>query len=284
MVNKYIPTSKQEALDILSKHDCYIFAGGSDLMVVKKNIAGALPKFDKDILYVSHIEEMKGIYKDEKGLHIKAGTTMDEVENSPLVPSLLRKAISELASTNIRHFATLVGNIANASPAGDTIVVDVVLDAIIKLESVDGERFVKAEDFVLGVRKIDRKPNELITEIIFPDVDYNGELWFKVGSRKADSISKVMMAGIYKIGGKTIENFALVFGSVSIKPVRSHELEDKLKGMSLDDIMKNKAHIIEEYSKLIKPIDDQRSTAEYRLTVAKNMIAKFIDQIVEGGK
>ena len=284
MVNKYIPTSKQEALDILSKHDCYILAGGSDLMVVKKNIAGALPKFDKDILYVSHIEEMKGIYKDEKGLHIKAGTTMDEVEKSLLVPSLLRKAISELASTNIRHFATLVGNIANASPAGDTIVVDVVLDAIIKLESVDGERFVKAEDFVLGVRKIDRKPNELITEIIFPDVDYNGELWFKVGSRKADSISKVMMAGIYKISGKTLENFALVFGSVSIKPVRSHELEDELKGMSLDDVMKNKAHIIEEYSKLIKPIDDQRSTAEYRLTVAKNMIAKFIDQIVEGGK
>ena len=284
MVNKYIPTSKPEALDILSKHDCYILAGGSDLMVVKKNIAGALPKFDKDILYVSHIEEMKGIYKDEKGLHIKAGTTMDEVEKSLLVPSLLRKAISELASTNIRHFATLVGNIANASPAGDTIVVDVVLDAIIKLESVDGERFVKAEDFVLGVRKIDRKPNELITEIIFPDVDYNGELWFKVGSRKADSISKVMMAGIYKISGKTLENFALVFGSVSIKPVRSHELEDELKGMSLDDVMKNKAHIIEEYSKLIKPIDDQRSTAEYRLTVAKNMIAKFIDQIVEGGK
>ena len=284
MVNKYIPTSLAEALDILSKHDCYILAGGSDLMVVKKNVAGALPKFDKDVLYVSHIDEMKGIYKDEKGLHIKAGTTMDEVEHSELVPTLLRKAISELASTNIRHFATLVGNIANASPAGDTIVVDVVLDAILKLESVEGERFVKAEDFVLGVRKIDRKPNELITEIIFPEVDYNGELWFKVGSRKADSISKVMMAGIYKIHEKTLENFALVFGSVSIKPVRSHELENELKGMSLDDVLKNKKYIVEEYAKLIKPIDDQRSTAEYRLTVAKNMIGKFIDQIVEGGK
>ncbi len=284
MVNKYIPTSIAEALDFLSKHDCYILAGGSDLMVVKKNIAGALPAFDKDVMFVSHIEEMKGIYKDEKGVHIKAGTTLDEVEHSELVPSLLRKAISEVASTNIRHFATLVGNIANASPAGDTIVVDVVLDAVLKLESIDGTRFVKAEDFVLGVRKIDRKPNELITEIIFPEVDYNGELWFKVGSRKADSISKVMMAGIYKIHGKTLENFALVFGSVAIKPVRSHELEEELKGMSLDDVKKNKQHIIEEYAKLIKPIDDQRSTAEYRLTVAKNMIGKFIDQIVEGGK
>ena len=284
MVNKYIPTSIAEALDILSKHDCYILAGGSDLMVVKKNIAGALPTFDKDVMFVSHIKEMKGIYKDEKGVHIKAGTTLDEVEHSELVPSLLRKAISEVASTNIRHFATLIGNIANASPAGDTIVVDVVLDAVLKLESVDGTRFVKAEDFVLGVRKIDRKPNELITEIIFPEVDYNGELWFKVGSRKADSISKVMMAGIYKIHGKTLENFALVFGSVAIKPVRSHELEEELKGMFLEDVLKNKKYIVEEYAKLIKPIDDQRSTAEYRLTVAKNMIGKFIDQIVEGGK
>ena len=284
MVNKYIPTSIAEALDILSKHDCYIFAGGSDLMVVKKNTAGALPKFDKDVMYVSHIEEMKGIYKDEKGVHIKAGTTMDEVENSSLVPALLRKAISELASTNIRHFATLIGNIANASPAGDTIVVDVILDAVLKLESVDGVRFVKAEDFVQGVRKIDRKPNELITEILFPEVDYNGEMWFKVGSRKADSISKVMVAGIYKISGKTIQNFALVYGSVSIKPVRSHELEKEIKGMSIEDLKRNKERIVEEYAKLIKPIDDQRSTAEYRLTVAKNITRKFIDQIVEGGK
>ena len=284
MVNKYIPTSKLEALDILSKHDCYILAGGTDLMVVKKNIAGSLPAFDKDVLYISHINELKGIYEDDDGVHIKCMTTLDEVEHSLLVPSLLRKSISEVASINIRHFATLVGNIANASPAGDTIIVDVILDAILKLESVDGVRLVKAEDFVLGVRKIDRKPNELITEIIFPKVNYEGEMWFKVGSRKADSISKVMVAGIYKISGKTLENCALTYGSVSIKPVRSHELENELKGMSLSDLAKNKERIVEEYAKLIKPIDDQRSTAEYRLTVAKNITRKFFDQILKEGE
>lgn len=282
MVNKFIPKTKAEALEILSKHDCYILAGGTDLMVVKKNVAGAIPKFDKDVLYVSHIEELKGIYKDDKGVHVKSVTTMDEVEHSPLVPALLKKAVSEVASTNIRHFASLVGNIANASPAGDTIVVDVILDAVLKLESVEGVRYVKAEDFVQGVRRIDRKPNELITEIIFPELDYNGEMWFKVGSRKADSISKVMVAGIYKIAGKSLEKCALVLGSVSIKPVRSHELENELAGMSLEDVKKNKEHIVEEYAKLIKPIDDQRSTAEYRLTVAKNIIRKFIDQVVGG--
>jgi len=284
MVEKFIPKTKAEALDILSKHDCYILAGGTDLMVAKKNIAGYLPKFDKDVLYVANIDELKGIYKDDKGIHVLSGTTMDEVEKSPLVPSLLKKAISEVASTNIRHFATLVGNIANASPAGDTIIVDVILDAELKLESKDGIRYVKAEDFVQGVRKIDRKPNELITEIIFPEVNYDKEMWLKVGSRKADSISKVMVAGIYKISGKSLENFALTVGSVSIKPVRSHDIEEELKGMSLDELKKHKVAIVEEYAKLIKPIDDQRSTAEYRLTVAKNIIGKFLDEIIEGGK
>jgi len=284
MVEKFIPKTKAEALDILSKHDCYILAGGTDLMVAKKNIAGHLPKFEKDVLYTSQIADLKGIYKEGNCIHVLANSTMDEVENSPLAPSLLKKAISEVASTNIRHFATLVGNIANASPAGDTIIVDVILDATLKLESVNAVRYVKAEDFVLGVRKIDRKPNELITEIIFPEVNYDKEMWFKVGSRKADSISKVMVAGIYKIYGKSLENFALTVGSVSIKPVRSHEIEEELKGMSLEDVKKHKNDIVEEYAKLIKPIDDQRSTAEYRLTVAKNIIAKFIDEITEGGK
>ena len=282
MVNKFIPSTKQEALDILSKHDCYILAGGTDLMVAKKNVAGSLPKFDKDVCYISHIDELKGIYKDEQGVHIKSGTTMDEIEHSDIVPTLLKKAINQVASTNVRHTATLVGNIANASPAGDTIIVDVVLEATLKLESVEGVRYVKAEDFVIGVRKIDRKPNELITEIIFPELNYNGEFWFKVGSRKADSISKVMIAGIYKISGKSLEFCHLSVGSVSIKPVLSHELENELSGMSLEDVKNNKERIVEEYAKLIKPIDDQRSTAEYRLTVAKNVIGKFIDQIVGG--
>lgn len=283
MVDKFIPLTKAEALDILSKDDCYIFAGGSDLMVAKKNTAGLLPKFDKDVLYLSRIDELKGIYEDGEGVHVKAMTPLCEVERNILVPTLVRKAISQVASTNIRHFATLVGNLANASPAGDTIVADVTLDARVKLESVDGVRYVSVFDFVKGVRKIDRNPNELITEIIFPKPTHSGEMWFKVGSRKADSISKVMVAGIYKITGKTLTKFALTIGSVSIKPVRSFELEKEIEGCTLDQLKANKEKIVEEYGKLISPIDDQRSTKEYRSLVARNIISKFIDQIILGG-
>lgn len=284
MVEKFIVSSKKEALEILSKHNCYILAGGSDLMVMKKNTAGELPKFDKDVLYLSHIDELKGIYKDENGVHVKSMTTLFEVEHNELVPALVRKAVSQVASTNIRNFATLTGNIANASPAGDTIVVDVLLNAKIKLESINGERFVDAENFVLGVRKIDRKPDELITEIIFPEITYTGDLWYKVGSRKADSISKVMVAGLYEITGKTLTKFALSFGSVSIKAVRSHEIENEIIGLDTEELSARKAEFVEKYGKFVTPIDDQRSTAEYRRTVAKNIVADFLDRIVKGGK
>lgn len=284
MVEKYIVSSKKEALEVLSKHDCYILAGGSDLMVMKKSTAGQLPKFDKDVLYLSHVDELKGIYVDEEGCHIKAMTTLDEVEHNKYVPSLLRKAVSEVASTNIRHFATLVGNLANASPAGDTIVVDILLGAKVKLESVNGTRIVDAEKFVLGVRKIDRKPEELITEIIFPEVKYTGDMWYKVGSRKAESISKVMVAGFYKISGKTIGNFALSFGSVSIKAVRSHEIENEIIGLTLKELESRKDEFVKKYGKFVTPIDDQRSTAEYRRKVAENIVAEFLNKIVKGGK
>lgn len=284
MVEKYLPASLEEALKILSKHDCYIFAGGSDLMVMKKNTAGLLPKFDKDVLYLAGVDELRGIYKDELGVHIKAMTTLSEVEHSDLVPSLLRQAVSEVASNNIRHFATLVGNIANASPAGDTTVVDVLLDAKIKLESVEGSRLVDAEKFVLGVRKIDRKPNELITEIIFPEISYSGDMWYKVGSRKAESISKVSVAGYYEITGKTLTKFALAFGSVSIKVVRSHEFENAVIGLSLDELRAKKNEVIENYSKIVTPIDDQRSNKEYRHQVSMNIVEEFLNKILKGGK
>lgn len=284
MVEKKIAYTKKEALDFLANHDAYIVAGGSDMMVIKKNVAGYAPVFDKDVLYVSHIKELANIYEDKDGVHIGATATMHEIEHHQLCPSLLRKAISEVASTNIRHFCTLAGNIANASPAGDTIVIDALLDAKVKLESNDGVRLVDAKNFVLGVRKIDRHPNELITEIIFPKIEYTGELWFKVGSRRADSISKLSFAGYYEVKKNVVTKFACCFGSVSIRPARSVELERKVIGLSLEELKAKQPQIAGDFAAIIAPIDDQRSNKEYRQKVAMNIFNKFIDDIVGGAK
>ena len=281
---KFIPSSLDEALEFLANHDAYIVAGGTDMMVLKRNAAGLLPSFDKDVMFISNLKELSRIYRDLEGIHIGATATLDEIYLNEHTPKLLKEAIGEVASINIRHFATLAGNIANASPAGDTIVVDYLLDAVIKLESKKGTRLVKAEDFVLGVRKIDRHPNELITEIIFPKQHFDGKMWYKVGSRKADSISKVSVAGVYSLDGKKITKFALAFGSTAATVRRSHELEKEIEGLSVKELEDRCEEFVEKYSKIISPIDDQRSNKEYRLMVAKNITRKFIKDIVEKAK
>ena len=191
MVNHHIPSTLQEALKILDKHDCYIMAGGTDLMVVKHQRSGIVPNFDKDVCYIANLEELQYIFEDEKGVHIGAGTKFSDIEVNELVPEILKQIIHELASPNIRNMATMAGNIANESPAGDSIVGLYLLDAELELVNIHGSRMVPIKDFIFGVRKIHRNQNELIKEIFIPHHDDLNTYWRKVGSRAAESISRL---------------------------------------------------------------------------------------------
>ncbi|MCR5332890.1 MAG: FAD binding domain-containing protein [Bacilli bacterium] len=283
MGQKIIARTLSEAIEALAKYDCNIVAGGSDIMLQKRNTAGELPRFEKDVLFIANIEELHKEYVDEEGLHIGATMTLEEILRHELTPNVLKDCLKELASVNIRHFATLPGNIANASPAGDTIVVDILLDAKLKLTSIRGVRYVSAEDFVQGVRKIDLAKDELIEEIIFPKYDFDKLIWFKVGSRKAESISKLAFAAAYKLDGEKIASIRLAFGSVFMKAIRSHELEKELEGMSLKELGSRVEEFTEKYGKVISPIDDQRSTKSYRLEVTKNIVRDFLTTLAKGG-
>ena len=229
MINHFVPTSLKEALELLNKHDCYIMSGGTDLMVQKHVSAGLLPNFDKDVLYVMGLKELDYIKKDGNGnIRIGAATKYVEIENSPLVPEIYKTVIREIASPNIRNMATMTGNIGNASPAGDSLVPLVLNDASVVLSSINETREVLVRDFIYGVRKINRKPNEMITEIIIKPQELN-YFWRKVGSRKAESITKVSFLGGYKIENNIIKDLRISFGSVAIKTVRNLELENKYK-------------------------------------------------------
>ncbi len=283
MGEKIIANTLKEALIALEKYDCSIVAGGSDIMLQKRNVAGQLPKFSNDVLFISNIDELHYERKEDDGLHIGATITLEEVLHNDLTPTVLKECISELASANIRHFATLCGNIANASPAGDSIVVDVLLDALVKVTSINGTRLIKAADFVKGVRKIDLAKNEMIEEIIFPNSDFDETLFYKVGSRKAESISKVMFGGAYKIEKDKIKDIRLCYGSVSIKAIRSISLEDEIKGLSLDELKDRIEEFVTKYGEFVSPIDDQRSTASYRQEVSKNITRMFLNKVIKGG-
>lgn len=276
MVNHHIPSTLQEALKILDKHDCYIMAGGTDLMVVKHQRSGLLPNFDKDVCYISNLEELQYIFEDEKGVHIGAGTKFSDIEENELVPEIIKQIIHELASPNIRNMATMAGNIANASPAGDSIVGLYLLDAELELVNVHGSRMVPIKDFIFGVRKIHRNQNELIKEIFIPHHDDLNTYWRKVGSRAAESISKITFAGGYEVENGKVKDLRMAFGSVSITVVRERKIEEKYIGMSVEELHNHVENIIKDMSKFVQPITDQRSTKEYRYKVAMNILKDFI--------
>ena len=279
MVKHYIPRNLQEALEILNQHDCYIMAGGTDLMVVKHQRSGLLPNFDKDVCYIANLEELQYIVEDEEGIHIGAGTKYSDIEENILVPDLLKQIIHEIASPNIRNMATLAGNVGNASPAGDSLVGLYLLDAKLELVSVQGYRLVPIQEFILGVKKISKKENELIKEIFIPHHDDLNTYWKKVGSRAAESISKITFAGGYEIEDGRIKDLRMAFGSVGITVIRRPEIEKKYIGMTVEELHSHEDELVKEMSKFVTPITDQRSTKEYRFKVAMNILRDFIKTI-----
>lgn len=280
-INHFIPASLKEALEIISKHDCFILAGGTDLMVQKHKSKGLLPNFDKDVIYISNLEELNYEFIDENGdYHIGATVKYVQLENSELCPQMLKDIIHEIASPNIRNMATLAGNIGNASPAGDTLVGLYLLDAKIKLSSISGERILPINEFIKGVRKIDRRTDELINEIIIPNgYQKLSYYWKKVGSRAAESISKLSFLGAYEIKDNKLLDLRLAFGSVSITVVRNKEIEKDYIGLEVPLSPSIIDSIVSKYYTIINPITDQRSNKDYRKKVAINLLTHFLTSI-----
>lgn len=278
MIKQFVPNSLKEALEILSTNNCYIMSGGTDLMVQKHKSSGLLPVFDKDILYVANLKELDYIKEDKKNIYVGAETRYIEMLESPLIPVEFKQVISEIASPAIRNMATMAGNIANASPAGDTLVPLNLFNASVVLQSKTKKREVLVKDFILGVRKIDRHPDEMIVEIIIPKTDLKTS-YTKVGSRKAESITKISFMGGYKVEDGIVKDLRIAFGSVSIKVVRSLEIEQKYTGISANELRARIDDIVNEYDWLVKPITDQRSTKEYRKKVAFNLLRDFLKKV-----
>ena len=276
MVKSYIAKTLSEALEILSLDSCQIVAGGTDMMIQNRSHKGLPVGYKNDVVYVNLINELSFIREDESWIHIGATTRLEDILNHDLTPIILKKIIHEMASPAIRHTATLAGNIANASPAGDSLVGLYALDAVIKVESLNHSRMVPINDFILGVRKIDLMPNEMITAVMIPKKDFQGVFFKKVAPRLSDAISKISIVGLKTFEHGKLLDIRIALGAVYKTVVRLPAIEKKMIGLSHQDLVNQIDSIVEEYNRVIQPIDDQRSNKTYRRMVSLNLIREFI--------
>jgi len=198
-------------------------------------------------------------------LRIGALTTYTEIIASPLVRRrvpMLVAAAREVGGAQIQNRGTLGGNIANASPAGDTLPVLAAAGAVIVLRSASGERRVPFNEFYTGYRTSVRQPDELITAIEIPPIE-GRQWWRKVGTRRAQAISKIMMAGVR---GREVR---IAIGSVGPTVLLARNAAAVLAERG--SVAEAQVALREE----IAPQDDVRSTASYRWQVAENFLAQF---------
>lgn len=275
----YYPQSVFEALSKMKENKpMVIVSGGTDIMVCGKKA--------EHMIFLNQISELKEISQDNGVLSIGAECTYAEILNEKKVPEILKKAIRQIASPAVRNSGTLSGNICNASPAGDSLPVLYALSAVVisKYLNDNGEIITEKtpiEEFILGIRKIALKEEAIVTSIEIPSENYPNisKMYYeKVGSRKSEAISKLSFIGILKVEDEKIVDARIAFGSVSIKTVRRHEIENKMIGLTLKEINNKKEEFIDEYSQFITPIDDQRSTAAYRKKACLNLLREFLSE------
>ncbi len=250
------PQSIREALGMLREGPVTPLAGCTDLFV-----GGLGP--ETRYLDLWGLDELRGIRMRRETLALGALTTFSELIRSKVVRRrlpMLAAAAADIGGPQIRNRGTIGGNIANGSPAGDTLPVFAAAEAVVVLESADGTRRVPFNAYYTGYRRSVRRPDELIAAVEVPAVE--GRQWFwKVGTRAAQAISKVVMAAV------RADACRVALGSVAPTVIRCPKTEAALE-YSID-------HGIRALRAEIQPIDDIRSTAEYRRRVACNLLGRF---------
>jgi CO/xanthine dehydrogenase FAD-binding subunit len=256
-----------------------LIAGGTDLMV---QITGELAEPPARVIDLWGLDELRGIRLDGDELVLGALSTYTEIRHSPLVAEFvpaLAACAATIGAAQIQNRGTIGGNVVNASPAGDTLPILLAVGARIVLGSAEGDRTVAAGDFWTGYRTTARRQNELVTAIRFPIVAGRELTFRKIGTRRAQAISKVVMALAWTPSGARWTDVRLALGSVAATPVRAPRAESVLEGSEPTREVADAA--MAALTAEIEPIDDVRSTADYRRAVAGRVLHRLIRD--EGG-
>ncbi|MEO6577800.1 MAG: FAD binding domain-containing protein [Candidatus Limnocylindria bacterium] len=256
-------------------------AGGTDLMV---RMTGEIGEPPARVLDIWALDELRGISVEGQTLRIGALTTYTELRRSPIIADVipaLGDAAATIGAAQIQNRGTIGGNVVNASPAGDTLPVLMAVDARFVLGSSSGERTIAADQFWTGYRQTARRPDELLVRVEIPIVPERRVRFRKIGTRRAQAISKVVMALVWSAteDDPAWRNVHVALGSVAATTVRARAAERVLEA-AMPDIGTADAAAAALKNELA-PIDDVRSTAAYRRMVAGRVLHRLIRD--EGG-
>lgn len=279
------PKNLAEALDLMATEPGVwrAFAGGTDLMVLLE--FGALKH--RNFLSIRHLPELGQIEIAPEHVTLGALSTYTQIQRDETMRRefpLLAAAARETGSIAIQNRGTLGGNVVNASPAADSPPALLVYDAELELVSASGARWLPYRDFHTGYKQMNMRADELLRRIRLPRATGDLKTYYrKVGTRKAQAISKICFAAGARLGSDgRIRDARIGLGSVAPTVVRCVQTEDALRDRTPDAAtMKDAcATLVQE----IAPIDDMRSTAQYRARVAANLLADFLSTLrMDGG-
>lgn len=268
MVNGYTAASLQEALELRTRHSHAVpYAGGTDLMVENRP--------DVCYLFLNRVPELKTITVDEQYVRIGAGVSFTQALEDPLVPPLMKAAVSQIAAPAIRNAGTFGGNLGNGSAKADSVLVQFAADAKLRLVSLRGERVVEVDRFYLGRKQLDLAPDELIAEILLPKTRLERWYYQKVGGRQALAISRVSFAGVFAEQEGKITNIAAAFGAVADTVLRFKDTEAMLLGKTVEEAKTLKSAYLAAYSQRLQ-LTEGRVSAAYRKTVCINLLSDFL--------
>jgi len=265
------PRSLRDALVMLRDEGPLVPMAGCTDLYVSLNF-GTLT--GRRFLDLSRLDDLRGISRRGACLSIGALTTFTDIQRSADIRRrlpMLASAAAQIGGRQVQNRATIGGNIANASPAGDSLPVLAAAEASVVLLSHDGQRRIPFVGFFTGYRQSVRRPDEIIVAVEVPPVD--GRQWFrKVGTRAAQAISKVVMAAVRG------QRPRIALGSVAPTVIRVRQTEEILASNgSLADAQQM---LLTE----IAAIHDIRSTATYRRRVAANLLAQFWRETEKGSR
>ena len=254
-----------------NNRDGFITSGATDLGVVQNK--GKL-KITKSVS-LNNIADAYSITEDGSTVCIGAKASLASVEQACLksFPEFSH-LLHIFASPQIKNKATLVGNVANASPIGDSIPFLLVVDAVVVLIGPDGEREVNINDFYLGYKKLDMKEDEFIKGIKVPLLKKGEKIkLYKTSNRKDMDISIVTFATKFRIENNIVENITIAVGGVGPVVMRVNKTESELRGKTFEKSVFEKAALTLKSE--VTPIDDVRGSANFRKILSKNLLMKF---------